>query len=159
MKIIALADTHSQPLPKILLDEIRHADMIMHAGDFCEVGVYEQLKSIKDIRAVYGNVDGPDLREILPRQLIVECGGVRIGLVHGDGASEGIIPRLKTAFKGQHVDVVVFGHSHQPFHEMIDGVLYFNPGSPTDTVRPPYRSYGLIEIKSGKIKAHIVKLK
>ncbi|MFH0754907.1 MAG: metallophosphoesterase family protein [Candidatus Omnitrophota bacterium] len=159
MKIIALADTHSQPLPKALLEELKHVDLILHAGDFCEMGVYDQLKGFKDIRAVYGNMDGMDLRDKLPRQFVMECEGVRIGVAHGEGAAEGVVSRLQVVFKGQNVDMVVFGHSHQPYHEMIDGVLYFNPGSPTDTVRPPYRSYGLIEVKSGKIRAHIVKLK
>ncbi|MBF0330612.1 MAG: metallophosphoesterase family protein [Candidatus Omnitrophica bacterium] len=159
MKIIAISDTHSEPLPKALLTELKTVDLIVHAGDFCEPGVFHQLKGIKDVRAVYGNMDGLELRDILPKHTVIECDGVRIGLAHGDGAVDGIIERLQTVFKGQHVDCVIFGHSHQPYQGMIDGVLFFNPGSPTDMLRAPYRSYGVLDIKAGKIKAHIVRLK
>ncbi len=159
MKIIVLSDTHSQPLPKVLLEDLRGADLIVHAGDFCELDVYRQLKGMKDICAVYGNMDGLELRDILPKHVVIECAGVKIGVAHGDGASEGVIARLQAVFKGQGVGVVIFGHSHEPRQEMIGGVLFLNPGSPTDTVRSPYCSYGVLEIDAGKIRAHIVKIK
>jgi uncharacterized protein len=159
MKIIALADTHSQPLPKALIEQIKAADLLVHAGDFADVEVYHRLQALKELRGVYGNVDGPELREILPRALVFECEGVRIGVAHGDGHYEGIMERLQAVFAGQKLDLVVFGHSHMPQHELIDGVTYFNPGSPTDMIRAPYLSYGLIDVHDGKFKARIVKLK
>jgi putative phosphoesterase len=159
MKIIVLSDTHSHPLPKALLDDLPSADLILHAGDFSDVDVYHQLKAVKEIRAVYGNIDGTDLRELLPKQLVFDCDGIRIGLAHGEGHPEGIIARLQKLFEGSGAQVVVFGHSHEPCHEIINGVLFFNPGSPTDTVRAPYLSYGILNVKDGKVKAKIVKLK
>lgn len=159
MKIIVLADTHSQPLPKALVEDIKSADLVVHAGDFSDVDVYHRLKAMKDIRAVYGNMDGTDLRAFLPREAVFECAGVKIGLAHGEGSPTGIIGRLQQIFKDQGVQVVVFGHSHEPCHEVLDGVLYFNPGSPTDTVRAPYLSYGVLEAKDGHVKARIIKLK
>ena len=54
--------------------------------------------------------------------------------------------------------MVIFGHSHLPFQQEIKGVLYFNPGSITDKVRPPFCSYGVLEIKKSTITAHIVKI-
>ena len=159
MKIIALADTHSQPLPKALLQDLQSADLIVHAGDFSDPEVYEGLKAIKDIRAVYGNMDGMDLRDVLPKEMIFDCEGVKIALAHGEGNPDGIIPRLQKAFKGSGVQVVLFGHSHVPYNSMVDGVLFFNPGSPTDTIRSPYLSYGVLDVKDGKVKAKIVKLR
>ncbi|MBU1888025.1 MAG: metallophosphoesterase family protein, partial [Candidatus Omnitrophica bacterium] len=58
----------------------------------------------------------------------------------------------------QKPDIIIFGHSHVPMNEYIDGVLFFNPGSATDTVFAPYRSYGIIEIENGEVKAEIHKL-
>ena len=159
MKIIVLADTHSRSLPQALLNDLPSADLILHAGDFTDPEVYSQLKAVKDIRAVYGNMDGTELRELLPKQAVFDREGVRIGLAHGDGNPEGIIRRLAKMFEGSGVQVIVFGHSHMPCQEMANGVLFFNPGSPTDTVRAPYLSYGILDVKDGKVKAKIVKLK
>ncbi len=159
MKIIALSDTHSEPLPRALTEDLKTADLIVHAGDFSDVQVYDQLKAFKQVRAVYGNMDGRDLRQLLPKDSVFECAGVKIGLSHGEGRPEGIIAKLREFFKDKGVQVVIFGHSHAPCHEMIDGVLYFNPGSPTDTVRAPYLSYGVIEINDGRVKARIVRIK
>lgn len=158
MKIIVLSDTHSRPLPKALWDDMSSADLILHAGDFADIDVYRSLKEIKEVRAVYGNVDGADLRKVLPPKVVFECEGVRIGLAHGEGSPEGIIGRLAKTFEGSGVQVVVFGHSHTPHNGMVNGILFFNPGSPTDTVRSPYLSYGVLDVKDGKIKARIVKL-
>ncbi len=159
MKIIALSDTHSHPLPKALLDDLASADLILHAGDFSDLEVYDQLKAIKDIRAVYGNIDGLELRKLLPEKLIFDCAGVKIGLAHGAGSPDGVVGRLERVFESSGVQVIVFGHTHMPCHDVINGVLFFNPGSPTDMIRAPYRSYGVLDIKDGRVKAKIVKLK
>jgi uncharacterized protein len=159
MKIIAISDTHSAPLPEALLHAIDGADLLLHAGDISDLEVYQQLRKRKAIRAVWGNVDGHELRKVLPEAEVFDCEGVKIGLVHGEGHPGSMIPRLQKRFEKTGVNVVVFGHSHCPCHEMIDGVLFFNPGSPTDTIRAPYCSYGLLELNNGKVKARIVRLK
>jgi putative phosphoesterase len=159
MKIIVLSDTHSQTLPKALLEDLKTADLIIHAGDISDLDVYHALQAIKETRAVYGNIDGADLREVLPKQLVFDCEGVKIGLAHGEGNPDGIIPRLVKVFEGQGVQVVIFGHSHMPYHDKVGEIFFFNPGSPTDTIRAPYLSYGVLDVQGGKFKAKIVKLK
>ena len=57
------------------------------------------------------------------------------------------------------MDCVIFGHSHQPFNETIDHVLYFNPGSPNDIISAPYCSYGILEVTDKKIVAKLIKVK
>ncbi|MBU1147516.1 MAG: metallophosphatase family protein, partial [Candidatus Omnitrophica bacterium] len=74
------------------------------------------------------------------------------------GSPEKLKDIMKEEFLAKKPDIIVFGHSHQPTNEYIDGVLFFNPGSPTETVIAPYRSYGVIEIDKGEIKAEIHKL-
>ena len=159
MRFVVISDTHSQPLPEALLEDIRKADAVIHVGDFCDIEILQDLRREKETRAVYGNMDGLDIREILPRQVVFSCENVRIGLVHGEGGPDKLLDRVKGMFKGEKVDAVIFGHSHLPFNEVIDGVLFFNPGSPTDMVRAPFRSYGVIEVKDKSIKGQIVKLK
>lgn len=159
MRILAISDTHSQPFPKMLQEELGKADLIVHVGDFCDAEVLGRLKKVKEVKAVYGNMDGLDLRQALPRQAVFKCEEITIGLVHGEGAPEKVTERVAEMFKGQKVDAIIFGHSHQPFNKVIDGVLFFNPGSPTDTVRSPYLSYGIVEVKGKSIKGQIVKIK
>ena len=53
--------------------------------------------------------------------------------------------------------MLVFGHSHQPMNEIKDGILHFNPGSPTDKIFAPFNSYGILEIND-KINGKIIKI-
>jgi hypothetical protein len=61
-------------------------------------------------------------------------------------------------FEKDKVDIIVFGHSHNPVNETRDGILYFNPGSPTDKMFSPYNSYGIIEINENSVEGKIIKL-
>jgi hypothetical protein len=158
MKIGVTSDTHSRPLPRQLLDDFRHADLIVHAGDFCDSEVLTKLERIKDVKAVYGNMDGAELRKRLRRREIFKAGPYAIGLFHGEGAPQQLLSRVQEEFKGEKLDVIIFGHSHQAFNEKIGEVLYFNPGSPNDDVSAPYCSYGLIEISENDITGKIVKI-
>ncbi|MCM8820062.1 MAG: metallophosphoesterase family protein, partial [Candidatus Omnitrophica bacterium] len=56
------------------------------------------------------------------------------------------------------IDIFVFGHSHFPIDEEIDGKIFFNPGSPTDKIYAPYCSYGSLEINDKTIERRIIKL-
>ncbi len=159
MRILAISDTHSEKIPPQLEAEFRRADMIVHVGDFCEIALLRRLQAITEVKAVYGNMDGLDLRQALPRQAVFRCEEVTIGLVHGEGAPEKVAERVGEMFKGQAVDAIIFGHSHQPMNKMINGILFFNPGSPTDKIRPPYLSYGILEVHGKSIKGQIVKIK
>jgi putative phosphoesterase len=159
MKIGVISDTHSLEIPKKLLNDLKSVDFIIHAGDFCTPQDLQTFRRMGEVRAVYGNMDGAQLRRLLPRRLIFEAGGVTIGVVHGCGAPQGILDIVRAEFENETVDAVVFGHSHQPFNEVIGHVLYFNPGSACDRASAPYRSYGILEIQSGKISGNIVKLK
>lgn len=158
MKIGVTSDTHSRPLPKKMLDDFRHVDLIVHAGDFCDLEVLEKLEKIKEVKAVYGNMDGADLRRRLPGRQIFRAGPRTIGLFHGEGAPLQLLSRVMEEFKGEKLDAVIFGHSHNSFNEKIDGVLYFNPGSPNDDVSAPYCSYGVIEISNQDLTGKIVKI-
>lgn len=159
MRLIVISDTHSEDLPQVLIEDIKKSDLVVHVGDFCDIEVFNRLKALKEIRAVYGNMDGLDVRGILPRRAVFKCGPVAIGLFHGEGGPDKLLERVKAAFGKEKVDVMIFGHSHEVFNQVIDGILYFNPGSPTDVVRAPFRSYGVLEICGERVKGTIVKIK
>lgn len=160
MRILVLSDTHiprvAEDLPAKVYDEIAGVDMILHAGDFVDREVLDALKKLKKIHAVYGNMDAPELRRILKDKEVIEAGTFRIGLIHGYGAPRELMDTVKTEFAG--VDAIVFGHSHSAINVVKDGVLFFNPGSPTDTIFATKKTYGILEVTDKKIEGRIVTL-
>ncbi len=158
MKIGVVSDTHSHHLPQQMLDDFKDVDLILHAGDICSLKVLDVFQKIKEVKAVFGNMDESEIRSALPRRQIIKIEGFMIGLFHGQGPPRRLIERIKEEFKNEKVDAIVFGHSHNPLNKMIDQVLYFNPGSPNDTIFAPYRSYGILETND-KLTGKIIKLK
>lgn len=150
MNVLVLADTHmpsrSRAFPAAVRAALGEADVILHAGDLASLAVLDELRAYAPVHAVYGNVDPPEVRAALPRDLVVPLGDYRIGLVHGDGISKSTLSRARSAFVGTPVDAVVFGHSHQPYCAWIDGRLYLNPGSPTDKRRQPQPSFAWLHV-------------
>ncbi|MGE0269080.1 MAG: metallophosphoesterase [Candidatus Omnitrophota bacterium] len=159
MKIGVVSDTHSLDIPKQMMDDFKKVDLIVHAGDFCTRKELALLEKITEVKAVYGNMDDAQLRKMLPQKQIFKCEEFSIGLVHGLGTSKDTLKNAAQEFSTSRVDIVIFGHSHQPHNEILNKVLYFNPGSPNDLVRAPYCSYGTIEIKNHQIFPKIIKVK
>lgn len=158
MKIGVVSDTHSRPLPAQMLEDFKDVDFIIHAGDICSLDILDRLKKVKEVKAVYGNMDGSEIRRLLPRNQIIKCGKFSIGLFHGEGHPDGLLEKVKTEFKSSKVDMIIFGHSHRALNQEIDGVLFFNPGSPNDTVSAPFCSYGILDVND-KIAGKIIKVK
>lgn len=159
MKIGVVSDTHSLKLPKQMLEDFKSVDLIIHAGDFCTPEDLAALSKIKKVEAVYGNMDDSGIRKLFPRRQILKLGTISIGLFHGEGPPKTILEKVKEEFKNDKVDIVIFGHSHQPYNEKDGSVLYFNPGSPNDMVFAPYCSYGTIEINERNFTAKHIKVK
>lgn len=161
MRILVISDTHipraAQDLPAAIYDEIKNCDMIIHAGDFVEKELFDRLSSMKEVRAVHGNMDSPELRRILGEKEVIEIGRFRIGLIHGHGASKELMETVRSQFNG--VDAIIYGHSHGPVNILKNGILFFNPGSPTDTVFADVNTFGIIEVTDKKIEGTIVEIK
>ncbi len=159
MIIGVLSDTHSLNIPTSLIERFKSVDLIIHAGDICDLQTLKMLNKIAPTKAVQGNMDEPAVKKILPLKEIIVCGNVRIGVTHGHiGELRDALKNAMFSFKNDKMDVVIFGHSHQAFNEKVGPTVYFNPGSPNDMVRAKFFSYGLISIEAGKIKAEIVKI-
>jgi putative phosphoesterase len=145
----------AKALPAALLQAFRRVDRILHAGDWTDLSVLEQLSRIAPVEGVAGNNDGADVVRRFGYRRTIEAGQVRIGLVHGhgDGGRKATAERALAAFADEDVQLVVFGHSHIPLLEERDGVLLFNPGSPTDKRRQARYSCGLLEIDGERVRA------
>jgi putative phosphoesterase len=119
-----ISDTHGTLHPKIA-EVFANVDHIIHAGDIGGDDVLDALRRIAPVTFVRGNNDAAEGIDVVR----VTLGGVRFLVTH-------ILPRPSK--QGNHVvrslareptDVVVFGHSHLPHDEVVDGVRFFNPAS------------------------------
>src|SRR3989344_6835293 len=93
MRIIVLSDTHvprmAKDIPKAVYEEIKKADMVLHAGDFAEISFLEKLRKLKKTIGVYGNMDSRELSSALKAKEIIEAGKFRIGVFHRWGGPPG----------------------------------------------------------------------
>jgi putative phosphoesterase len=160
---VVLADTHlrtapgdgrqlNRPLPDAVCRALPGAHAILHAGDVLDAGVLELLRWYAPVHAVLGNNDLALIR-LLPRILVIDLAGVRIGMIHDSGASVGRAGRMRRRFPD--ADVVVFGHSHAPVAaEGEAGQLLFNPGSPTQRRAQPHCTFGELHLQGGAVVDH-----
>ena len=180
IRVGVIADTHIpkriKSMPREVLDALRslRVDHILHAGDICVPAVLEELAVIAPVTAARGNGDLA-LRDSLPMAQLLDFNGVRVALTHGSGSlwdyvrdqwayglhgyrAERYI-KLAAKFAGD-AQVIVFGHSHRPLKEVLDGRLFFNPGSacfgPPEGGKP---SIGLLQIDTAaNVQADIIQL-
>ena len=138
MKIGVLSDTHLKGVPEQLGESITHhfrdVDMVLHAGDVVESTVLDYF-SDRDVRVVAGNMDSWLLKEINPVKMVIPVENFKVGLIHGWGSPVGIEDRIRREFDT--IDVLVYGHTHNPTSHIRNGVLFFNPGSqPAKDLQP-----------------------
>ncbi len=155
LKVVIISDTHmpkrAKALPAVLKDELKNAGLIIHAGDWQTLALYDELQQYAPVEGVAGNIDEDEVTEKLGLKKIIEAAGMRIGIVHGHGKGKTTEKRAMAAFRDDDPDFIIFGHSHIPIHKEVDGVVLFNPGSPTDKRRQKQFSYGLLTIEKSEM--------
>lgn len=126
LSIGLISDTHG-----LLRNEVyavfEAVDEILHAGDVGDPAILTELEVIAPVSAVYGNVDGWDVREDATECLELERCGVKIVVIHGHQFGSPRVEDLVAAYPES--SVIVYGHTHQPIVEELDGTLVVNPGS------------------------------
>ena len=163
MLIGVISDTHipllAKKLPEIIFDYFREASLVIHAGDLISMTVLNDLKQITPrVEAVVGNMDPAEVRTMLPVKKIVDAEGVKIGVIHGWGSPQGMKDRIWGEFKEDRPDIVIFGHTHKPEKTMEHGVLFLNPGSPTDKIFSSENTIAILDVAKNNIKAEIIRL-
>jgi uncharacterized protein len=136
---------------------LTQAELILHACDFVATAVLEELRDIgPPVEGVHGNMDEPELKQLLPQQRVVEAGGVRIGMVHDAGPRVGREARLAARFEG--CDAVVYGHTHVPQVDRFQHLWVLNPGSPTERRSAPAHTMLVLRVDGGRITPELVTL-
>ena len=151
MRIGVVSDTHVTSfaeVPDRILVALAEVDLIIHAGDFVTKDVFDGLKRLGEVKAVWGNMDSNELKRILPEKELLLIEEKRIGITHGSGGPYGIEDRVSRMFKD--VDVIIYGHSHQAKNEIKEGILFFNPGGARN-------SFGILTVGK-EVKGEIVNL-
>ncbi len=121
MRVPVISDTHGLLRPAVA-ESLRGAPFILHAGDVGKDAVLSDLEGIAPVVAIRGNVDRAGRVRALPETRTVEIHGRRVHLVH-DRNDIAVDPAAED------IRIVVSGHSHKAREEVVDGVLWLNPGS------------------------------
>ena len=151
-RLLLISDTHipgrARTLPAAVIAAADVADLIIHAGDWVAASVLDELEQHAEVLGVYGNNDGPDLRDRLPEVGRRDIDGVRFAVIHETGDAQRRHARTDAEFGD--ADVLVFGHSHIPWDTVSpNGLRLLNPGSPTDRRRQPFCTYLTARITAG----------
>jgi uncharacterized protein len=155
MNVLLIADTHlREGQGERLVDKLglhlEAADVIIHAGDVTDASVLTALAEFAPVHAVLGN---NDRGMVLPERLVVELDGCVVAAVHDSGPAGGRAARLRRWFP--QADVVVFGHSHLPWHEADirsdDGHVqhHVNPGSAMQRRSAPHHTVAMLQLRDG----------
>ena len=156
MLVVVVGDTHGR-CEKIQkeIKSLPGVDLLLHTGDHWQDGQTLARKLKVKCHAVTGNCDrGSDG----VKELVLELIGHRVLLTHGHLQNvKRTMNNLYYKAKQGHIDIVLFGHTHIPYLEHVDGIWFMNPGSPTYP-RGPQATYGLMELKPGKSELRIMQL-
>jgi len=134
MLIGVISDTHiperASKIPEVVFDLFNDVDMILHAGDLVSLDILDELQKIAPTECSQGNMDRA-YGVKLPKSVVFEVEGIKIGLNHGEVYPRGDTQQLKYIALEMDVEVLITGHTHWPFIKDVGDVLLLNPGSPT----------------------------
>ena len=126
-----LSDTHGYFHPA-LVDDLTDVDRILHAGDVGDLGILDGLEAVAPVTAVWGNIDGPDIRRRLVEHERFTVDGVDVWMTHIAGRPGRWQAGMGEKLDADPPDVLVCGHSHILRVERVEalgGMLYVNPGA------------------------------
>ena len=137
MKIGLLSDTHGW-LDSKILDFFKDCDEVWHCGDIGDLAVTDRLAANFNLRAVYGNIDGGEIRTMFAPTLIFDCEGVKTVMTHIGGYPGHYDAGIRTLLK------VMFDKTL--------GCLHINPGAAGKYGFHKVRTAIRFVIEKGKMK-------
>jgi hypothetical protein len=129
-RIALLSDTHNYLDPK-LFKYFESCDQIWHAGDIGTVAIMDELAKIRPVIAVYGNIDGQDVRKVYPLHRHFMCEGVKVFMTHIGGYPGRYSAEALKEIQANRPKLFICGHSHilkVMFDEKYQ-LLHINPGA------------------------------
>ncbi|RED93410.1 metallophosphoesterase family protein [Marinoscillum furvescens] len=152
MKIGLISDTHSH-LEDSVFTHFEDCDEIWHAGDIGTQSVLEKLEAFKPTRAVFGNIDGHEIRAAVPEDQVFEREGVKILMTHIAGKPPGYNARVKKLIAAHQPDILICGHSHilKVAPDKSNNLLFVNPGAAGIHGFHKIKTLLRMELQEGKI--------
>lgn len=153
MKIIIFSDSHGitskmQEVLKLHKD----IDLIIHLGDLVKDALYLKDNTQTPVKYVKGNCDGVQA----PSEILEEINGIRLLAVHGHRQGvKGSLDKLFYEAKEKKAKIVLFGHTHIPYYETEQGIIFINPGSIGEKRWLPNESYSIINIDNNNIDVYM----
>jgi putative phosphoesterase len=147
MRLGIIADTHGLLRPEVF-DVFGNVDHILHAGDLGPLDLLTELETLAPVTAVYGNIDGFDVRARLPQVARIELDGFRIVVTHGDQFGSPTPEGVQQAFPD--AEILIYGHTHRPLLTLVDVVVtVMNPGGAGHRRFNLPPSVGILELEPG----------
>jgi len=153
LNILLLSDTHSYIDDKIL-EYASQADEIWHAGDIGDLKVTDDLSKKARLRAVFGNIDNHDIRNVFPLHQKFEVDGINVWITHIGGYPKRYSPAIREEIKRNPPDLFISGHSHilKVMPDKALNLLHMNPGAVGKHGFHQKRTMLRFEINRGKIE-------
>ena len=129
-KILLLSDTHGY-LDERILKYVKEADEVWHAGDIGTTTVSDELQKARPLKAVFGNIDGGEVRKEFPLNNRFMCEEVDVWITHIGGYPGRYSPAVKEEIKANPPKIFISGHSHilKVMNDKKLGLLHMNPGA------------------------------
>ena len=151
-KIAIISDTHGY-IDDNAINHIKKCDELWHAGDIGNIKILDYLQNIIKTKAVYGNIDGAEIRKVCPENLFFKCEGINILMTHIGGRPEKYNKRVQKLLINQKPDIFICGHSHILIvkKDKKFNLLHINPGALGKEGFHKFRTMILLEIENEKI--------
>jgi putative phosphoesterase len=129
-RIGILSDTHGT-LDERVFSFFKDCDEVWHAGDIGSEDVLKQLADFKPLRAVYGNIDSHELRQLVPAEMNFSCEEVRVFMTHIGGYPKRYPKHILFRLQAKRPKLFVCGHSHilKVMYDEDLRLLHINPGA------------------------------
>ncbi len=131
LKVGLISDTHHYLDPQIP-EYFKECDEIWHAGDLGTIKITEELEKIAPVTAVYGNIDGQDVRKVYPLHQRFVKEGMDIWMTHIGGSPGRYALPIRKEMEENPPDMFICGHSHIlkiARDQNNQRMLYVNPGA------------------------------
>lgn len=129
-RIGLMSDTHGF-LDETVFRHFEQCNEIWHAGDFGSADLLSKLQDFRPLKGVWGNIDGQEIRSVLPEKMCWNCEGVNVYMIHIGGHPAKYAPGVKKELVQNEARLFICGHSHilKIIYDDSINCLHMNPGA------------------------------